>query len=137
MVKEPFDVEAAIKTYRLLITSSPPANQYLLLYVLDLLAVFSRESEKNLMPASSECLFIDSFFLSSNFLTSPDCLLLRSSHLSFLLSDLALIFQPESSRTQLTSPLQTNIKSQSKFLSFSLSIKSQFQVMGKTSWHFH
>lgn len=105
MVKEPFDVEAAIKTYRLLITSSPPANQYLLLYVLDLLAVFARESEKNLMPASSECLFIDSFFLSSNFLTSPDCLLLRSSHLSFLLSDLALIFQPGifSNPTHLTS----------------------------------
>lgn len=53
MIKEPFDVRAAIKTYRLLITSSPPANQYLLLYVLDLLAVFARASDKNLMPASN------------------------------------------------------------------------------------
>lgn len=54
MIKEPFDVNAAIRTYRLMITSSPPANQYLLLYVLDLLAVFARASNKNLMPASSE-----------------------------------------------------------------------------------
>lgn len=49
------DVAAAIRTYRLLIASSPPANQYLLLYVLDLLAVFARKSETNLMPASSKC----------------------------------------------------------------------------------
>ncbi|PWN50602.1 Rho GTPase activation protein [Violaceomyces palustris] len=53
MAKEPFDIDSAIKTYRLLITSSPPANQYLLLYVLDLLAVFARKSDKNLMPASN------------------------------------------------------------------------------------
>ncbi|CAO1632224.1 unnamed protein product [Parajaminaea phylloscopi] len=53
ITKQPFDAGAAIVTYRLLITSSPPANQYLLLYVLDLLAVFARESDKNLMPASN------------------------------------------------------------------------------------
>lgn len=54
MLKEPLDVDAAIRTYKLLINSSPPANQYLLLYVLDLLAVFARKSDVNLMPASSE-----------------------------------------------------------------------------------
>ncbi|CAO1624052.1 unnamed protein product [Sympodiomycopsis kandeliae] len=53
MLKKPFDIHSAIKTYRLLIISSPPANQYLLLYVLDLLAVFARASEKNRMPASN------------------------------------------------------------------------------------
>ncbi|KAK0544610.1 GTPase activating protein (GAP) for Rho1p [Tilletia horrida] len=53
MIKQPFDVDAAIRTYKLLITSMPHANQYLLLYVLDLLAVFARESEKNLMPPSN------------------------------------------------------------------------------------
>ncbi|KAE8271923.1 hypothetical protein A4X09_0g393 [Tilletia walkeri] len=53
MIKQPFDVDSAIRTYRLLITSMPAANQYLLLYVLDLLAVFARESEKNLMPPSN------------------------------------------------------------------------------------
>ncbi|KAJ1026809.1 hypothetical protein NDA16_002106 [Ustilago loliicola] len=51
--KEPFDEEGAIRTYRLLISSMPPASQYLLLYVLDLLAVFARKSDKNLMPSSN------------------------------------------------------------------------------------
>lgn len=54
MVKDPLDLEAATRTYRLLITSCPPANQYLLLYVLDLLAVFARKCETNLMTPSSE-----------------------------------------------------------------------------------
>lgn len=51
--KENFDEDGAIRTYRLLISSMPPASQYLLLYVLDLLAVFARKSEKNLMPSSN------------------------------------------------------------------------------------
>ena len=51
--KENFDQDGAIKTYRLLISSMPPASQYLLLYVLDLLAVFARKSDKNLMPSSN------------------------------------------------------------------------------------
>ena len=51
--KENFDKEGAIKTYRLLISSMPSASQYLLLYVLDLLAVFARKSDKNLMPSSN------------------------------------------------------------------------------------
>lgn len=54
MHKQPLDVEAATKTYRLLVKSMPPANQYLLLYVLDLLAVFARKSDVNRMPASSK-----------------------------------------------------------------------------------
>ncbi|EPQ31144.1 uncharacterized protein PFL1_01333 [Pseudozyma flocculosa PF-1] len=53
MAKEPFEADAAVRTYRLLITSMPPANQYLLLYVLDLLAVFAQKADKNLMPASN------------------------------------------------------------------------------------
>lgn len=40
----------------------PHANQYLLLYVLDLLSVFSRKAEKNLMTAQSNY-FLSSFFL--------------------------------------------------------------------------
>ena len=34
----------------------PRPNQYLLLYVLDLLSVFARKSDKNLMTATSMCL---------------------------------------------------------------------------------
>ena len=42
-----------IATYKRLIRSMPRANQYLLLYVLDLLSVFARKSDKNLMTAKS------------------------------------------------------------------------------------
>ncbi|KAJ7111633.1 Rho GTPase activation protein [Mycena crocata] len=42
IVKQPFKAEDAIKTYKHGIRSMPRANQYLLLYVLDLLSVFSR-----------------------------------------------------------------------------------------------
>ncbi|ELU37030.1 rho GTPase-activating protein [Rhizoctonia solani AG-1 IA] len=42
-----------IQTYRKLIKEMPRANQYLLLYVLDLLSVFARKSDKNLMTESS------------------------------------------------------------------------------------
>ncbi|KAH8117941.1 Rho GTPase activation protein [Phellopilus nigrolimitatus] len=42
-----------IKTYKQLIRSMPRQNQYLLLYVLDLLSVFARKAEKNLMTATN------------------------------------------------------------------------------------
>ncbi|EUC64936.1 phospholipase/carboxylesterase [Rhizoctonia solani AG-3 Rhs1AP] len=42
-----------IQTYRKLIREMPRANQYLLLYVLDLLSVFARKSDKNLMTESN------------------------------------------------------------------------------------
>lgn len=43
-----------IQEYKRLIKTMPRGNQYLLLYVLDLLSVFARKSDKNLMTASSE-----------------------------------------------------------------------------------
>ncbi|WFD33157.1 GTPase activating protein (GAP) for Rho1p [Malassezia sp. CBS 17886] len=49
--KPPPSADAAIKSYRPLITSCPPAHQYLLLYLLDLLAVFARKSDTNRMTA--------------------------------------------------------------------------------------
>ncbi|KAG8712396.1 hypothetical protein FRC11_000258 [Ceratobasidium sp. 423] len=42
-----------IQTYRKLIREMPRANQYLLLYVLDLLSVFARKADKNLMTESN------------------------------------------------------------------------------------
>jgi len=57
----PYNQEVVIATYKRLILSMPPANQYLLLYVLDLLSVFARKSEINLMTAQSNHLF-PSFF---------------------------------------------------------------------------
>lgn len=51
--KQPRDESEIIHTYRRLIKDMPRANQYLLLYVLDLLSVFSRKSDKNLMTESN------------------------------------------------------------------------------------
>ncbi|KAL5526495.1 SAC7 [Sanghuangporus sanghuang] len=42
-----------IKIYKQLIRSMPSQNQYLLLYVLDLLSVFARKADKNLMTATN------------------------------------------------------------------------------------
>ncbi|KAI0247642.1 Rho GTPase activation protein [Lactifluus subvellereus] len=47
----PYNQETVIATYKRLIHSMAHANQYLLLYVLDLLSVFARKSDKNLMTA--------------------------------------------------------------------------------------
>lgn len=48
-----YNQDEIIAAYKRLIRQMPPPNQYLLLYVLDLLSVFARKSEKNLMTAPS------------------------------------------------------------------------------------
>jgi GTPase-activating protein SAC7 len=53
LAKEPFNQEEVITTYKQLIRQMHRANQYLLLYVLDLLSVFARKSDKNLMNATN------------------------------------------------------------------------------------
>ncbi|KAF8969187.1 Rho GTPase activation protein, partial [Flammula alnicola] len=53
LAKQPFNQEEVITTYKSLIRRMPRANQYLLLYVLDLLSVFARKSDKNLMTATN------------------------------------------------------------------------------------
>jgi hypothetical protein len=52
-VKEPVNEEEAINAYKRLIAALPRANQYLLLYVLDLLSVFARKADKNRMDAAN------------------------------------------------------------------------------------
>lgn len=63
--KPPLSEDEAIQAYKKRIQSLPPANQYLLLYVLDLLSVFARKADKNLMTAQSKP------FRSSIALTQP------------------------------------------------------------------
>ena len=46
-----FSLETAITTYQRLITELPPLNRQLLLYILDLLAVFASKSEQNRMTS--------------------------------------------------------------------------------------
>ncbi|OAA80085.1 GPI biosynthesis protein Pig-F [Akanthomyces lecanii RCEF 1005] len=48
-----FDEMAAIQTYQRLITELPPLNRQLLLYILDLLAVFAAKSEENRMTSQN------------------------------------------------------------------------------------
>ncbi|EPS45247.1 hypothetical protein H072_776 [Dactylellina haptotyla CBS 200.50] len=50
---ETIDETEAIKTYQRLISELPPLNRQLLLYILDLLAVFSSKADINLMPAAN------------------------------------------------------------------------------------
>ncbi|CAA7266973.1 unnamed protein product [Cyclocybe aegerita] len=51
--KTPFNHEETVSTFKSLIRRMPRPNQYLLLYVLDLLSVFARKSDKNLMTATN------------------------------------------------------------------------------------
>ena len=48
-----FDAEAAIVSYQKLITELPALNRQLLLYILDLLAVFASKSEQNRMTSAN------------------------------------------------------------------------------------
>ncbi|ODQ65533.1 Rho GTPase activation protein, partial [Nadsonia fulvescens var. elongata DSM 6958] len=45
------DILRAVDRYQVLIANLPPLNRQLLMYILDLLAVFASRSEENLMPA--------------------------------------------------------------------------------------
>ncbi|KAF7316721.1 Rho GTPase activator [Mycena chlorophos] len=78
--KQPFNQDEVIATYKRLIRSMPRANQYLLLYVLDLLSVFARKSDKNLMTASSALL--------------PSLSAIERTTDSAYPTDLAVIFRP-------------------------------------------
>ncbi|KAI0322114.1 Rho GTPase activation protein [Amylostereum chailletii] len=53
IAKKPYNQDEVIAKYKALIGSMHRSNQYLLLYVLDLLSVFARKSDKNLMTAQN------------------------------------------------------------------------------------
>lgn len=52
-LEDGFDVSKAIVTYQELITELPPLNRQLLLYILDLLAVFASKSDENRMNSQN------------------------------------------------------------------------------------
>jgi len=75
LAKKPYNQDEVITTYKRLIRSMPRANQYLLLYVLDLLSVFARKCDKNLMtPANLAVIFRPAI------LSHPDHELLPKEH---------------------------------------------------------
>ena len=53
IAKKPYNQDMVTTTFKKLIHSMPSPNRYLLLYVVELLAVFSRKADKNLMTARS------------------------------------------------------------------------------------
>lgn len=72
LAKPNVDENEAIASYRKLITSCPHATQYLLLYILDLLAVFERMSEVNLMTANNLAIIFQPGMLSHPSLSSKE-----------------------------------------------------------------
>jgi hypothetical protein len=52
-VSEDFDLDSTILKYQQLITELPPLNRQLLLYILDLLAVFASKSDENRMTSQN------------------------------------------------------------------------------------
>ncbi|KAF8190011.1 hypothetical protein K438DRAFT_1722059 [Mycena galopus ATCC 62051] len=71
LVKQPFNQDEVIRTYKRLIRAMPPVNQYLLLYVLDLLSVFARKSDKNQMTATDLAAMFHPGLISSAHKISP------------------------------------------------------------------
>ncbi|POS83430.1 RhoGAP-domain-containing protein [Erysiphe pulchra] len=53
LLDDTFDAEVAISTYQQLITEMPPLNRQLLLYLLDLLALFASKADENRMNAQN------------------------------------------------------------------------------------
>ncbi len=88
VAKKPHNEDEIIATYKRLIRSMPRANQYLLLYVLDLLSVFARKSDKNLMTAKSTSPFTFPGVLEQRCLTVDVAPITGNS------TDLAVIFRP-------------------------------------------
>ncbi|KAG6819526.1 hypothetical protein H0H93_011029 [Arthromyces matolae] len=76
-----------IVNYQRLIKEMPRPNQHLLLYVLDLLSVFARKSDKNLMPASNLAVIFQPGLISHpNHEMSPKEFELSQSVLEFLIA---------------------------------------------------
>lgn len=72
MTKRDLEDGAKIEQYRRLITSIPQANQYLLLYILDLLAVVQHNSNTNKMTAQNLAIVFQPSILSHPHLNSKD-----------------------------------------------------------------
>ncbi|KAF8556233.1 Rho GTPase activation protein [Imleria badia] len=86
LAKQPFNHDNVVATYRHLISRMPRANQYLLLYVLDLLSVFARKSDKNLMtPANLAVIFRPGLISHPNHELSPGEHQLSQKVLEFLI----------------------------------------------------
>ncbi|KAF9451895.1 Rho GTPase activation protein [Macrolepiota fuliginosa MF-IS2] len=111
LAREPHNQDAVIAEYKSLIRQMPQAHQYLLLYVLDLLSVFSRKSDKNLMTAQNLAVIFRPGILSH-----PSHEMLPHEHalsqrvLEFLIAhqDWFMLDTPAPNPSQVSPPLPSN-----------------------------
>lgn len=83
-----FDEQAAIKKYQQLITELPPLNRQLLLYILDLLAVFAAKSDENRMtPQNLAAIFQPGMLSHPNHAMAPGEYRLNQCVLIFLIEN--------------------------------------------------
>lgn len=91
--KEPSDVDKldhakAVETYQRLIIELPPLNKQLLLYILDLLAVFASKSDQNRMPSNNlSAIFQPGMLSHPNHDMSPEEYKLSQDVLIFLIEN--------------------------------------------------
>ncbi|RJE18935.1 rho GTPase activator [Aspergillus sclerotialis] len=87
-VDESFDHPKAVASYQQLIRELPPLNKQLLLYILDLLAVFASKSEQNRMPSANLAAIFQPGMLSHpQHYMSPDEYKLSQDVLIFLIEN--------------------------------------------------
>lgn len=85
---EPFDHPKAVAAYQQLIRDLPPLNKQLLLYILDLLAVFASKSDQNRMPSANLAAIFQPGMLSHpQHYMSPDEYKLSQDVLIFLIEN--------------------------------------------------
>ncbi|KHO00741.1 GPI biosynthesis protein Pig-F [Metarhizium album ARSEF 1941] len=85
---ENFDEQAAIKKYQQLITELPPLNRQLLLYILDLLAVFAAKSDENRMNSQNlSAIFQPGMLSHPNHAMAPEEYRLNQCVLIFLIEN--------------------------------------------------
>ncbi|AEO69618.1 66525720-679c-4986-aaae-4c2d3a4d7d53 [Thermothielavioides terrestris] len=85
---ENFDMDAAIVKYQQLIKELPPLNRQLLLYLLDLLAVFAAKSDKNRMTSQNLAAIFQPGMLSHpNHAMAPDEYRLNQCVIIFLIEN--------------------------------------------------
>jgi hypothetical protein len=85
---ENFDMDAAIVRYQQLITELPPLNRQLLLYILDLLAVFAAKSDQNRMTSQNLAAIFQPGMLSHpNHAMAPDEYRLNQCVIIFLIEN--------------------------------------------------
>ena len=83
-----FDMDAAITRYQQLITELPPLNRQLLLYILDLLAVFAAKSDQNRMTSQNLAAIFQPGMLSHpNHAMAPEEYRLNQSVIIFLIEN--------------------------------------------------